>query len=300
MGSWFSGFKKERIKLNNNGFGEVEITFRHGGKGEPLLLLHGNPMSHVTWHKIVNGLKDQFYIVASDLRGYGESIGPEDGGKNHINYSFRAMADDQVRLMEKLGFKEFKVVGHDRGARTAHRMCLDFPERVKKVAILDIMPNRHIWTVQKKNWAMSKWHWLLMMQPYDLPEKLLSSVPSDYYMKKKLSKRGASLDFCKETFDEYVKCFNYKTIRASCEDYRASPSCDLDQDNLDFEKNNKIQCPVLVLWGKRSDTGKVWGNVLNVWQKYCHVEVTGEGIDCGHYLQEEEPSKILSIFKKFL
>ena len=150
MGSWFSSFKKEKIRLDNNGFGEVDITFRHGGKGEPLLLLHGNPMSHVTWHKIIDDLKDQFYIVASDLRGYGESVGPEEGGQNHINYSFRAMADDQIRLMDKLGFQEFKVVGHNRGARTAHRMCLDFPKKIKKVAIFDIMPNRHIWTVQKK------------------------------------------------------------------------------------------------------------------------------------------------------
>ena len=300
MSSWFSGFKKEKIKLEDNKFGKVDITFRHGGKGQPLLLLHGNPMSHVTWHKIVDELKDQFYIVASDLRGYGESIGPEEGGSNHINYSFRAMANDQIKLMDKLGFKEFKVVGHDRGARTAHRMCLDFPKKIKKVAIFDIIPNRHIWTIQKKNWAMSKWHWLLMMQPYDLPEKLLSSVPAEYYMKKKLSKRGASLDFCKETFDEYVKCFNYKTIRASCEDYRASPSCDLDLDNEDFEKNNKIQCSTLILWGERSDTGKVWGDVLNVWQQYCETKVTGKGIDCGHYLQEEEPKNVLNSLKSFL
>jgi len=300
LGSWFSSFKKEKIRLDNNGFGEVDITFRHGGKGEPLLLLHGNPMSHITWHKIIDNLKDQFYIVASDLRGYGESVGPEEGGQNHINYSFRAMADDQIRLMDKLGFQEFKVVGHNRGARTAHRMCLDFPKKIKKVAIFDIMPNRHIWTVQKKNWAMSKWHWLLMMQPYDLPEKLLSSVPAEYYMKKKLSKRGASLDFCKETFNEYVKCFNYKTIRASCEDYRASPSCDLDLDNDDFEKNNKIQCPALILWGERSDTGRVWGDVLDVWQQYCETKVIGKGIDCGHYLQEEEPENVLNSLKSFL
>lgn len=257
-------------------------------------------MSHITWHKIVDDLKDKFYVVASDLRGYGESIGPEEGGDNHINYSFRAMASDQISLMKKLGFDEFKLVGHDRGARTSHRMCLDFPEKIKKVGIFDIMPNRHIWTVQKKNWAMSKWHWLLMMQPYDLPEKLLSSVPAKYYMEKKLSKRGATLEFCKETFDEYVRCFNYKTIRASCEDYRASPSCDLDHDNEDFEKNNKIKCPIFVLWGNRSDTGKVWGDVLNVWQNYSDQKVQGEGLDCGHYLQEEQPKKVLEWFKKFL
>ena len=300
MSTWFSGFKKDSIKLSNKGFGEANITFRYGGTGEPLLLLHGNPMSHVTWHKIVDDLKDKFTIIASDLRGYGESIGPEQGGTNHINYSFKAMANDQIELMSKLGFTTFKVVGHDRGARTAHRMCLDFKQEIKKVAIFDIMPNRHIWTIQKKNWAISKWHWLLMMQPFDLPEKLLSSVPASYYIQKKLSKRGAGLEFCKETIDEYVKCFNYKTIRASCEDYRASPSCDLDHDNEDFEKNNKIDCPALILWGERSDTGKIWGDVLKVWQQYCHTKVEGEGINCGHYLQEEQPGKVLKFLKTFL
>ena len=139
-----------------------------------------------------------------------------------------------------------------------------------------------------------------MMQPYDLPEKMLSSIPADYYMKKKLSKRGASLDFCKETFDEYVKCFNYKTIRGSCEDYRASPSCDLDMDNIDYEKKNKISCPLLVLWGNRSDTGKVWGDVLNVWGDYSFSKPIGEGLDCGHYLQEEKPKEVINWLKNFL
>ena len=296
----FSEFKKEKIVIQDQGYGKAEIAFRHGGNGEPILLLHGNPMSHITWHKIVDKLKEKFYVVASDLRGYGESVGPESGGENHINYSFRAMANDQISLMNKLGFDSFKLVGHDRGARTAHRMCLDFPDKIKKIGIFDIMPNRHIWTVQKKNWAMSKWHWLLMMQPYDLPEKLLSSVPPEYYIKKKLSKRGAKLDFCKETIHEYIKCFNYKTIRASCEDYRASPSCDLDQDNKDFDSNNKINCPLLVLWGEKSDTGKVWGDVINVWQKYCNQKVVGESLDCGHYLQEEQPKKVLEYLNKFL
>ena len=296
----FTDFKKETISIENQGYGKAEIAVRHGGKGEPLLLLHGNPMSHVTWHKLIDELKDKFYIVASDLRGYGESTGPDDGGENHINYSFRAMGYDQVSLMKKLGFDEFKLVGHNRGARTSHRMCLDFPDKIKKVGIFDIMPNRHIWTVQKKNWSMSKWHWLLMMQPYDLPEKLLSSVPAKYYMEKKLSKRGSTLEFCNETFDEYVKCFNYKTIKASCEDYRASPSCDLDMDNKDFESDNKIKCPALVLWGEKSDTGKIWGDVLNVWQNYIEQKVKGQGIDCGHYLQEEKPQDVLKCLKDFL
>ncbi len=146
----FSDFKKEKITIDNQGFGKAEITFRHGGSGEPLLLLHGNPMSHVTWHKIANELKNKFYIVAADLRGYGESVGPEEGGENHLNYSFRAMANDQISLMKILGYDKFNVVGHDRGARTAHRMTLDNPNKIKKLAVFDIMPNRHIWTIQKK------------------------------------------------------------------------------------------------------------------------------------------------------
>ena len=296
----FSDFKKEKITIDNQGFGKAEITFRHGGSGEPLLLLHGNPMSHVTWHKIANELKNKFYIVAADLRGYGESVGPEEGGENHLNYSFRAMANDQISLMKILGYDKFNVVGHDRGARTAHRMTLDNPNKIKKLAVLDIMPNRHIWTIQKKGWSISKWHWLLMMQPYDLPEKMLSSIPASYYMKKKLSKRGASLDFCKETFNEYVKCFNYKTIRGSCEDYRASPSCDLDMDNIDYEKKNKINCPFLVLWGNKSDTGKVWGDVLKTWGEYSISKPIGEGLDCGHYLQEEKPKEVINWLKNFL
>ena len=295
----FSGFKKEKIIVEDQGYGKAEITFRHGGSGDPILLLHGNPMSHVTWHKIVDELKSHYYIVAADLRGYGESIGPEDGGENHINYSFRAMANDQIYLMEQLGFSNFRLVGHDRGARTAHRMALDAPEKIKKLAIFDIMPNRHIWTVQKKGWSMSKWHWLLMMQPYDLPERMLSSIPPDYYMRKKLSKRGSNLDFCKETIDEYVKCFNYKTIRGSCEDYRASPSCDLDMDNSDYQNENKIKCPILVLWGNKSDTGKVWGEVLEVWETYSEIKPVGQGLDCGHYLQEEKPSEVINMLKNF-
>ena len=169
----FEDFEKLDVKVPDHGYGEATIRLRRGGEGPPLLLLHGNPMSHVTWHKIVPELKKHFHIIAADLRGYGDSIGPEDGGKNHINYSFRAMAMDQINIMEQFGFKTFQVAGHDRGARTTHRMCLDHKDKIEKAAILDIMPNRHIWTVQKKDWAKSKWHWLLMMQPYDLPERML-------------------------------------------------------------------------------------------------------------------------------
>ena len=296
----FEDFEKLDVKVPDHGYGEATIRLRRGGEGPPLLLLHGNPMSHVTWHKIVPELKKHFHIIAADLRGYGDSIGPEDGGKNHINYSFRAMAMDQINIMEQFGFKTFQVAGHDRGARTTHRMCLDHKDKIEKAAILDIMPNRHIWTVQKKDWAKSKWHWLLMMQPYDLPERMLSSVPADFYLEKKMSKRCGGLDFCKETFKEYVRCFNLKTIKASCEDYRASPSCDLEMDNEDYDKQSKIDCPTLILWGEKSDTGTVWGDVPNVWKNYCSKDIVSSAVeDSGHYIQEEKPEETIGHFLKF-
>ena len=150
MDSWFSGFKKEKISLSNNGFGEVNITCRHGGEGEPLLLLHGNPMSHVTWHKIIDDLKNQFYIVASDLRGYGERMEPKKEGQNHITYSSREMEADQIRLMAKLGLKKSRVFGIIKGVRLAHQMCLNFQTKIKKVGTLEIWQNNQIWMVQKK------------------------------------------------------------------------------------------------------------------------------------------------------
>jgi haloacetate dehalogenase len=197
----------------------ARIHLRHGGSGPPLLLLHGNPMTHVSWHRMAPRLAERFHVVAADLRGYGDSVGPEDGGENHINYSFRAMAQDQVEVMGQLGYDKFFAAGHDRGARTVHRMCLDHPQRVLKGAVVDILPSHHIWTHASKDWAMKSWHWLFMAQPYDLPERMMVSVPAAWFMEKKLSKPGIGLSFMDpEAFAEYVRCFNWKTIRGSCED----------------------------------------------------------------------------------
>jgi haloacetate dehalogenase len=273
--------------------GGARIHLRHGGSGPPLLLLHGNPLTHASWHKIAPRLAERFHVVAADLRGYGDSVGPEDGGDNHVNYSFRAMAQDQVEVMQRLGYREFFVAGHDRGARTVHRMALDHPERVKRAAVIDIVPSHHIWTHANRNWAMSSWHWLFMAQPYDLPERMMSSVPAEWYMQKKLSKPGIGLGFfAPEAFAEYVRCFTWKTIRGSCEDYRACATIDFDMDDGDFKADHKVRCPLLAVWGSRSHTGKVYGDLLPVWRRYAE-NVSGGPIACGHYVPEEAPDETL-------
>jgi haloacetate dehalogenase len=288
----FEGFQRTDIQTRG-----ARIHLRHGGDGPPLLLLHGNPLTHVSWHKIADRLAARFHVVATDLRGYGDSVGPEDGGDNHVNYSFRAMAQDQVEVMEHLGFRRFVVAGHDRGARAAHRMCLDHPTRVERAALLDILPNYHIWTHASREWAMQSWHWLFMAQPYDLPERMMAAVPPEWYMARKLSKPGAGLGcFAPEAFAEYVRCFTWKTIRGSCEDYRACATCDLEMDTAD--QGRRVACPLLVLWGARSHTGRVYGDVLAIWKDYGE-RVEGGPIDCGHYVPEEAPEETLAWFLRF-
>jgi haloacetate dehalogenase len=279
--------------------GSARIHFRHGGGGPPLLLLHGNPLTHVSWHKIADRLAARYHVVAADLRGYGDSVGPEDGGLNHVNYSFRAMAQDQIEVMRHLGYEKFFVAGHDRGARTAHRMCLDHRQRVIRAAAVDILPSHYIWTHASTPWAMKSWHWLFMAQPYDFPERMMASVPAAWYMEKKLSKPGVGLDFMDPAaFAEYVRCFDWKTIRGSCEDYRACATCDFDMDEADYRAGRTIACPLLVIWGAKSHTGTVHGDLLTVWRDYGD-NVTGGAVDCGHYVPEEAPDETLEWFLRY-
>lgn len=290
----FEGFVEDEIET-----GGARIRLRHGGDGPPLLLLHGNPMTHVAWHKVAPALAGRFHVVAADLRGYGDSVGPEDGGPDHVNYSFRAMAQDQVEVMAALGFEDFFVAGHDRGARTAHRMCLDHPDRVRRAALIDIAPTLRVWRDLTKTAATKSWHWLFMIQPYDMPERMMAGVPAVYYVEKKLSKPGIGMaPFAPEALAEYVRCFTWKTIRGSCEDYRAAATSDAAMDEADEAAGRRVKCPVLVLWGARSHTGKGWGDLLAVWRDYA-PDLAGRALDCGHYVNEERPAETAAALGDF-
>jgi haloacetate dehalogenase len=287
----------ERFAIDDFDAAGATIRFRRGGQGPPLLLLHGNPMTHVAWHKVADRLAEQFTVVAADLRGYGDSSCPDDPGENWANHSFRAMAQDQLELMEHLGFDRFSVAGHDRGARTAHRMALDHPNRVDRVALLDIVPTHHVWTHASKQWATKSWHWVFMIQPPDFPERMMGSVPAAWYMEKKLSKKGIGLaPFSDEAFAEYVRCFDEKTIRGSCADYRAAATIDCELDTADLGR--KLTMPILVLWGMRSGVGRRFADPLGLWRRRAE-DVRGEALPSGHYVNEEAPDQVLDWFLRF-
>lgn len=288
----FEGFVRTEIETSG-----ARIHLRHGGKGPPLLLLHGNPQTHVCWHKVAGRLAEHFHVVAADLRGYGDSSAPE-AGPGCVNFTFRAMAQDQVEVMQALGYDSFFVAGHDRGARTTYRMALDHPERVKRAALLDILPNHHIWTHANRSWAMKSWHWQFMAQEGGLPEGLMAAVSPEWFMEKKIVKGGLRSIFAPEAWAEYVRCFNEKTIRGSCADYRACATTDLEMDTADFEAGRKATSPLLVVWGKTSHTEQVFSDVLGIWRGYAD-DVTGGQLDCGHYVPEHAPDAVYDRFMAF-
>jgi haloacetate dehalogenase len=288
----FEGFERERIQTS-----ETEIELVRWGEGPPVLLLHGYPQTHAMWHLLAPRLAEDFTVVAADLRGYGDSSKPF-GEEDHSTYSKRAMAGDQAAVMESLGFDSFAVVGHDRGGRVAHRMALDYPDRVTKLAVLDIVPTRHIFETVGKELATAYYHWFFYIQPYDLPETLIGGNPS-YYLRKKLGGWGTSLEtFTQEALAEYERCFDTATIHASCEDYRAAASIDLTHDGKDQDEGHKVECPLLALWGGRGVMERLY-DVEAVWREYA-IDVRGKPLDAGHFLAEERPTETIRELKEFL
>ena len=268
---------------------EVTIVGHRAGDGPPLLLLHGNPLTHRSWQRIAPRLAREFTVVATDLRGYGDSSKPR-GLPDHSNYTFRRMAQDQVEVMQSLGFERFYVAGHDRGARTAFRMALDHRERVLKAAFLDILPTHHVWNHVSRAWAINSYHWTFMAQPYDFPERLLRGH-EEYYIRNKLTKQGLGKGgFTEEEIREYIRVCTPEQIHGVCEDYRAGATIDLDMDTADYEAGRKVACPVLVLWGGLSHTQKHY-QPEDVWPRYCSNVVRMQSLPCGHYPSEQAPEE---------
>ncbi len=290
----FEGFRQAQIQTSDP---EVKINLRYGGNGPPLLLLHGNPLSHMSWHRYADRLAQEFTVVAADLRGYGDSSKPR-GKDDHSNYSFRRMAQDQVDVMAHLGFKQFFVVGHDRGARTAHRLALDHPDKALKLAVMDILPSYHIWTHVSKEWAINSYHWQFMAQPYDFPERLLKGN-EEYYIRKKLMKQGLGKGgFTEEEIREYVRCCTPENIHGVCEDYRACATIDFEMDKADFEAGRKVKCPTLVLWGEKSHTNKLY-DPRATWPLYAENIVRMQALPCGHYPSEQAPEETYAELRGF-
>ena len=288
----FKNFKQDIIEVNG-----VNINYKIGGKGEPLLLLHGYPQSHVLWRKIAPLFAENYTVICSDLRGYGDSDKPQ-SDKTHLAYSKKTMGLDQNELMKKLGFNEYFLVGHDRGGRVAHRMAIDFKESIKKVSVLDIVPTSHVFKNTNAILAKRYYHWFFLIQSYPHPETMIGNDP-EYFIRSKLQMWGANNEYLtEEIIQEYLRCFTVDTIHASCEDYRAGASIDLVHHEEDFDK--KISCPLQVLWGSKATLEELY-DPIKVWKEWA-LNVEGQSIDCGHFLPEESPietyNAIINFFKK--
>jgi haloacetate dehalogenase len=294
---FFENFRHEQIKTTG-----AIINVFYSGKGSPVLLLHGIPQTCALWRKVAPLLAHGFSLVIADLRGYGDSSKPPDG-ENHVAYSKRAMAQDQVEVMEYLGFQKFAVVGHDRGGRVAHRMALDHPNRVTKLVVLDIVPTYKLYQNVTKEFATTFFHWFFLVQPSPFPETVIANS-AEYFLKSMLLRLGGDTQgdeipgwVGEAAFHEYLRCFREPAaLHAICEDYRAAASIDLMHDAADL--NRKIQCPLLVLWAEKGPFHRMY-NVLETWQERGN-HVSGKALASGHFLPEQIPQELVEELKPFL
>ena len=289
----FEHFTQRRMAVNG-----TEIACRIAGQGEPLLLLHGHPQTQAIWHKVAPYLTSQFTVVLADLRGYGDSGKPEPDAE-HLNYSKREMAQDQFELMAALGFNQFSVVAHDRGARVAHRLALDHPQAVKRLVLMDIAPTLSMYRQTTETFARAYWHWFFLIRPAPLPEALITA-DADLYLRSVMGSRSAGMQpFTEEAYADYLRCLQLDgTARGICEDYRASAGIDLQHDEADVNAGRKVKCPLLVLWGEQGTVGKCFAPLAE-WEKVAE-NVQGEALPCGHYIAEEQPELLLEKVLPFL
>lgn len=293
----FPGFEEKLVTVDS-GDVRIRISDQNRGGGMPLLLLHGNPQTHLMWHAVAPDLARDYTVVCADLRGYGKSFKPP-VSDDHSAYSKRAMAMDMVQLMAALGFSEFYLAGHDRGARVAHRLALDYPDQVLKVALLDIVPTIEHFERTDMAFAMGYAHWFWLAQPHPKPETLINATPEAWFFGHTSREPKPNDFFHAEALQDYLSAVhNPEVITAICEDYRAAAGIDLQHDEESREAGTKIKCPALVLWGAK---GKIdaWYDSMDIWSNYCELPPAGNSVDSGHYLAEEVPDVVLGEFRSF-
>ncbi len=276
----------------------VSLRAWAGGNGEPLLLLHGHPQTHVMWHRVADGLAQHFSVVAMDLRGYGDSGRPP-AGEGSIAYAKREMARDALAVMHARGFTRFKVLAHDRGARVAHRLAADAPDAVSRLMLLDIAPTLAMYAQADDAFARAYWHWFFLIQPPPLPEALIESDPARFVRSVMGARHAGLAAFAPEALAEYVRCASLPgTAQAICADYRASAGIDLEHDRADVAAGRLLAQPLRVLWGEHGTVGRCF-DVPALWRERAS-HVTGTSLPCGHYIAEEAPQRLLREAIEFL
>ncbi|WP_119355237.1 alpha/beta fold hydrolase [Azohydromonas sediminis] len=285
---WFDGFDAGEYEVNG-----VRLFARTGGRADapPLVLLHGFPQTHAMWHRVARRLAPHFRLVLPDLRGYGDSA-KLPGGADHAAYSKRALAADVVALMRSLGHARFDVAGHDRGGRVAHRLALDHPQAVARLAVIDIAPTLDMYAATDMAFARAYYHWFFLIQPAPLPERLIGADPR-FYLHAKLGGWGSGglAHLEPRALAEYERCFaRADAIHAMCEDYRASAGIDLEHDRASRAAGEKIACDLLVLWGERGVVRRLF-DPLALWRAQCAGTVGGHAMPAGHFIPEERPAE---------
>ena len=272
---------------------EASIFVRYCGSGTPILLLHGFPQTHLMWRGVAPLLARNFTVVCADLRGYGRSGCPA-SDPGHTPYAKRAMAQDMVTVMERLGFPRFSVAGHDRGGRVAYRMALDHPDRVERIAVLDILPTQTIWERADARFALAFWPWSLLAQPEPLPERILAAVPKAIVDDALGGWGSPSAVFSPEVRVAYVHSLRDPPhAHAICEEYRAAATIDREHDRSDRASGHRIVCPLLVLWSAHGALENWYvgeGGPIALWRAWGD-DVRGRALDAGHFFPEEAPEQ---------
>ena len=287
--TWMQGFDRHALTLTES----TACVRTAGVRGKPaLVLLHGFPQTHAMWHRVAQALAQDFFLVMPDLRGYGDShlLPGTPEHPDHSQHSKRAMAADVVAALDALGVDRFFLCGHDRGGRVAHRLALDFADRVQGLCVIDIAPTLDMYARTDMDFARAYYHWFHLIQPAPLPETMIGGNAEAYLMHKLGGwGTGGTAHIEAEALAEYRRCFcRPEAIHSACEDYRASAGIDLEHDRESRAAGQKIACPTLVLWGDRGVVQRLF-DPLALWQAQCAVPISGEALPAGHFIPEELP-----------